>query len=41
MSSDLDDLLNRTMIGRNNYVKETQDTMFKRNTRKTIPNEGN
>ena len=31
---------NRTMIWRNNYVKETQDTMFKRKTRETIPNEG-
>ena len=29
------------MIWRNSYVKETQDTMFKRKTRKTIPNEGN
>ena len=28
------------MILRNNYVKETQDTMFKRKTRVTIPNEG-
>ena len=28
------------MIWRNNYVKETQDTMFKRKTRVTIPNEG-
>ena len=32
---------NRTMIWRNNYVKETQDTMFNRKTRKTVPNEGN
>ena len=29
------------MIWRNNYVKETQDTMFKRKTRKTVLNEGN
>ena len=32
---------NRTMIWRNSYVKKTQDTMFKRKTRKTIRNEGN
>ena len=31
---------NRIMIWRNNYVKETQDTMLKRKTRVTIPNEG-
>ena len=29
------------MIWRNNYVKETQDTMFKRKTRKTVKNERN
>ena len=29
------------MIWRNNYVKEMQDTMFKRKTRKTVKNERN
>ena len=29
------------MIWRNSFVKGTQDTMFKRKTRKTVPNEGN
>ena len=28
------------MIWRNNYVKETQDIMFKRKTRVIVPNEG-
>ena len=28
------------MIWRNNCVREIQDTMFKRITRKAIPNEG-
>ena len=32
---------NRIMIWRNNYVKEMQDTMFKRKTRETVLNEGN
>ena len=32
---------NRAMIWRNNYVKETQNIMFKRKTRKTVPNEDN
>ena len=29
------------MIWRNSYVKGTQDTTFKRKTKKTVPNEGN
>ena len=29
------------MIWRNNYVKERQDTMFRRKTREKVPNEGN
>ena len=29
------------MIWRNSCVREMQDTMFKRITRKTVPNEGN
>ena len=28
------------MIWRNSYVKGTQDTMFKRKTKKTVSNEG-
>ena len=32
---------NKAMIWRNNYVKETRDTMFKRKTRKTTLNKGN
>ena len=28
------------MIWRNNYVRKTQDRMFKRKIRKTVPNEG-
>ena len=31
---------NKIMIWRNNYVKETQDTIFKRKTWVTVPNEG-
>ena len=31
---------NRIMIWRNNYVKETHDTIFKRKTKVTIPSEG-
>ena len=34
-------LQNRTMIWKNSYVKGTQDTMFKRKTKRTVPNEGN
>ena len=31
---------NKTMIWRNSYVKGTQDTTFKRKTKKTVPNGG-
>ena len=31
---------NRIVIWRNNYVKEAQDTMFKRKTKVTVLNEG-
>ena len=34
-------LTKQTTIWRNSYVREMQDTMFKRTTRKTVPNEGN
>ena len=33
-------VVERLMIWRNNYVKEMHDTIFKRKTRVTIPNEG-
>ena len=29
------------MICKNSYVKGTQDTMFKRKTKRIVPNEGN